>query len=194
MQQNELHQVTQNQLYIPMISISHIMKNTQNCWKSPYYIDLVFHQNFAIFAMCSKHQTIHISRLAILSWTEWYEQFCRSMYGSQLILYIWRKKHMKSNVLCYEVQVLQEIKWLKALPSTSGKVLVHFYTQALKCLTHPWDIRVSLSLTHTHTHTLSLSLSLCGTCSICSYSELRWMTNSYRWLNYSVNCQQNPRK
>ena len=25
------------------------------------YIDLVFRQNFAIFAMCSKHQTIYIS-------------------------------------------------------------------------------------------------------------------------------------
>ena len=28
---------TQNQLHILMISISHVMKNTQNWWKSPYY-------------------------------------------------------------------------------------------------------------------------------------------------------------
>ena len=35
--------------------------------ENPLIIDLVFCQNFAIFAMCLKHQTIHISRLAVLS-------------------------------------------------------------------------------------------------------------------------------
>ena len=49
-----LHQLTHTQMYILMISISHTMKNTQN-WQKPLIIDLAFHQNFAIFAMCSKH-------------------------------------------------------------------------------------------------------------------------------------------
>ena len=35
--------------------------------ENPLIIDLVFLQNFGIFTKCSKHETIHISRLTILS-------------------------------------------------------------------------------------------------------------------------------
>ena len=58
--------------------------------ENPLIIDLVFHQNFVIFAMCLKHQTIHISRLTILSWTERYKRFCRSMNGCWDII-VWLK-------------------------------------------------------------------------------------------------------
>ena len=40
-QQNKLHHFTQNQLHILMISIVHIVKNTQNLWKSPYFDDIL---------------------------------------------------------------------------------------------------------------------------------------------------------
>ena len=51
--------------------------------ENPLIIDFTFHQNFAIFAICLKHQTVYISRLAILSRTERYKRFFRSMYGCQ---------------------------------------------------------------------------------------------------------------
>ena len=54
--------------------------------ENPLIIDLAFHQNFAIFAMCSKHQTIYINRLTISSWTEWYKRFFHSIYGCRDIL------------------------------------------------------------------------------------------------------------
>ena len=77
----QLHHFTQNQLHILMISIFLIMKKIPKIGENPLIIDLAFRQNFTVFAMCSKHKTIHISRLTILSWTEWYKQFCRNMYG-----------------------------------------------------------------------------------------------------------------
>ena len=67
---------TQNQLYI---LIFHIMKKYQ---RSPYH-RLGVSWKFIHFAVRSKHWTIHISRLAILNWTEWYKQFCCSMYACQ---------------------------------------------------------------------------------------------------------------
>ena len=36
-------------------SISHVMKKVSKIGKNPLIIDLMFGQNFAIFAMCSKH-------------------------------------------------------------------------------------------------------------------------------------------
>ena len=77
---NQLHHFTQNQPYILTISVFRIMKKYPKLVKNPLK-DLAFHQNFAAFAMSSNHQEIYISRLAVLSWTEWYKRFCHSMYG-----------------------------------------------------------------------------------------------------------------
>ena len=54
-----------------------------------FWWNLVFHQNFAIFAICPKHWTIDISRLTILSWTEWYKHFHRSLCSCWDILCNW---------------------------------------------------------------------------------------------------------
>ena len=56
-----------------------LLKLTPNCWKSSYDFG-VFCPNFAIFAMCLKLQTIHISRLTNLNWIEQYKWFCHSTH------------------------------------------------------------------------------------------------------------------
>ena len=48
------------------INMSYYEKIPKIC-ENPLIIDLVFHQNVAVFAMCSKYQTIHTNRLTILS-------------------------------------------------------------------------------------------------------------------------------
>ena len=61
-------------------SKSPFKQNPQIPIQNPHILRLGVLSNFIIFAMCSKHLTIHISRLTILSWTKCYKQFCCSMY------------------------------------------------------------------------------------------------------------------
>ena len=70
---------TQNQLYIYVLT-SHMVHKLSKLIKMS---SLVFF--FVIFAMCPKHQTIYISRLTILSWTEQYKQFCCSKYNCWVV-------------------------------------------------------------------------------------------------------------
>ena len=79
------------------INISHHEK-IPKIGENPLIIDLAFRQNFTVFAMCSKHKTIHITRFTILSWTEWYKQLCRSMYGCWDICVQFKYKYFKSHV------------------------------------------------------------------------------------------------
>ena len=55
--------------------------------KNSLIIDLMFHQIFANFVMCSKHYTIHISRLTILSWTERTNNFAVACTAVEIFLY-----------------------------------------------------------------------------------------------------------
>ena len=68
--------------------------------------------------MCSKHQTIHISRLAILSWTEWCKPFRHSTYGCWDILV-----NVRLDICNFMTSAIVSSTWeqlLRALSSTSA--------------------------------------------------------------------------
>ena len=73
---------TQNWLLFLVISISHVFTNYPKLvkiWLNTKSIALVFDQDFAIFTLRSKHWTLYISRLTILSWTDRCQQIWCSM-------------------------------------------------------------------------------------------------------------------
>ena len=79
--------------------------------ENPFIIDLPFHQNSTIFAMCSKHWTFYISRLAIFSWTEWCKRFCHSMYGCWDIIVLClcsERIDLTENIIIYFVVLLSQ--------------------------------------------------------------------------------------
>ena len=125
-QQNQLHHFTQNQLRILIIATFHIMKKYSKWWKSPYL--RCVSSKFAIFAMHSKFQTIHISKLTILSCTEWYKQFCNSMYGCWDIHFWFNLSTARHHITQITACLVQNIsstseKMLRALFKKSTEVL-----------------------------------------------------------------------